>query len=550
MKTSVSAASLITLLMLTASCAPAATTSAPSAATGSPAATPAVTAKAASEGPKYGGTLTVPTTGDPPSLDVAQEATYPVVTVLQSAYNGLVQSDPENPEEVIGDLAKSWEISKDGLAYTFRLHENVKFHDGAPFTSEDIKTSFDRQLDPPRGIRAPRRPEMEAIAKVETPDKDTIRLLLKYPFGSLFNVFSSGYQVIYSKSFLEKKGDMKKDVMGTGPYKLKNYSPGVSVEHIKNPDYFVKGRPYLDGITFYIIADAATRLAAFRTGRVRLTGPGEAGLMPTDTETVKKEIPNVVIISYPSLQYGNVTLNTAQKPFSDIRVRKAVSLAFDRHNALKLLAQGYGEVGSHFPGKWGIPKEQLATIPGWRQPKDADIAEARRLLAEAGYPDGLATKALVRTEKINSELSVYIANELAKVGIKYELDIKETAVRTALLTEGAFNAYASHSAYMYPDPQNESRFWTPPLRGDWGQNWARVDDKRIVDLWARQARATDPSERAKIVRELDLALIDVAGKIVIYWRNGLVGMWPEVRGRGKLIGNYNFQKYQNVWLAK
>lgn len=475
---------------------------------------------------------------------------YLVVNVLQSTYSGLIQSDPNSPEEIIGDLAKSWEIAKDGLAYTFRLQENVKFHDGTALTSDDVKTSLDRQLDPPRGLRAPRRPEMQAIEKVETLDKNTVKLTLKYPFGPLLTVLSSGYQVVYSKSFLEKKGNMTKDVMGTGPFKLKNYSQGVSLEQVKNPDYFVKGRPYLDGLTFYIIKDAGTRLAAFRTGRVKLTGPGEAGLMPTDAEVVKKEIPNVQIISYPGLQYGNITLNTSQKPWSDIKVRKAASLAIDRQNAVKVLAQGYGEIGSHFPGKWGIPGNELEKIPGWRQPKDADIAEAKKLLAEAGYPDGFTVKGLVRSEKINVEVSTYAANELAKIGIKYELDVKETAVRTQLLNTGDFSAHAFHSAYIYPDPQNESRFWTPPLRGDWGQNWARVDDKKIFDLWDKQGRAVDLAERAKIVRELDLALIDYAARPVVYWRNAIIGMWPEVRGRGKLIGNYNFQKYQDVWLAK
>ncbi|MBI2910239.1 MAG: ABC transporter substrate-binding protein [Chloroflexi bacterium] len=510
---------------------------------------PAPSPKSGAEQPRYGGVLSISHVIDPPSLDMHQEIGF-AGNVLQSAYSGLTQFNPQNPEEVIGDLARSWEVAKDGLTYTFRFHENVKFHDGSAFTAEDARFSFERMMNPPRGILSPRRAELSAIGTAEAADKDTLKFILKQPAAALLNVLSQGYIVIYSKAFVEKKGHMKNDIMGTGPYKLKSYAANISLEYVKNPDYFVKGRPYLDGITFYIIRDTGTRLAAFRSGRVKLTGPGESGPAPSGAETIKRTLPQAVIMPYPANSFGNFILNTTEKPWNDIRARKAVHLAIDRQKAIDVLGEGFGEIGTNMPGEWGIPKRELEKMPGWRQPKDADIAEAKRLLAEAGYPDGVALKSLVRAERTFEQLSTYVADQLAKIGIKLELDVKELAVRQKLVNEGAFNSHATMNSLPYPDPENLVRLWAAPAGADWGMNWARLRDDKIFDLLDKQSRALDPAERKKLVRELDLRMIEVATRPVVWWKQYIVALWPEVKGYGKRNSNYSFERYQDIWLAK
>ncbi|MBI2907337.1 MAG: hypothetical protein HYX92_06765 [Chloroflexi bacterium] len=511
---------------------------------------PAATPKPVAGQPRYGGILTISTLGDPVSLDMHQETSYLVANVVQLAYNGITQYNPESSEEVIGDLARNWETSKDGLTYTFHLSENLKFHDGGPFAAEDARFSFERMVRPPRDIRAPRRPQLAAVDKVEAPDKGTLKFTLKYPSASFLNVLSSGFMVVFSKAFVEKKSHMKNDVLGTGPYKLKTYSAGVSLEYVKNADYFVKGRPYVDGITFYIIRDPGTRLAAFRTGQVKLTGPGEAGLTPAAAQIVRRTLPQEMVVPYPSMCNNLFLMNALEKPWTDLRVRTAAHLAIDRQKGIEVLGQGFGEIGSNMLGKWGIAKEELAKMPGWRQPKDADIAEAKRLLTEAGYPDGFTVKTLVRAEKNFEDMSVYMADQLAKIGVKLELDVKESAVRGALLNQGAFSNHPMLNCFNFPDPEDAARLWAAPTSGDWGQNWARYADDKITELLAKQSRALDPAERMKIVRELDLKMIEVAVRPGIYWSQALIGIWPEVKNRGKLIGNYSLQKYQDIWLAK
>lgn len=514
------------------------------------AASPATTPKPSSEQPRSGGTITIGTTGDPLSFDMHQEASYLVANVIQCAYSGVVQFDPENPDESIGDLAKSWDISKDGLTYTFNLFDNVKWHDGSAFSSDDVKFSFDRQISPPKGVGAPRRADLAAVDHLETPDKNTVKFVLKYPSSSFLDVISSGLMMVFSRSFVDKKGDMRRDVMGTGPYKLKDYSFGSSLTYVKNPDYFVKGLPYLDGLTFYIIKDPGTRLAAFRTGQLKLTGPGDAGPTASDAELLKKTMPQAVIVSYPSYSFVNFILNIKEKPWDDVRVREAAHLAIDRQKAVAVLGQGFGSTWSNFPGKWSLPKEQMDQMPGWRQPKDADIARAKQLMADAGYANGVTVKTLVRAEKFFEEAAVYVQDQEAKIGIKMELDVKEPAVRTTLLNQGAFNNHPLQSSLSYPDPANVARYWAAPLKDDWGMNWQHLEDKEIIDLFDKQSRALDPKERLNIVHQLDLKMINSYARDIVYWSQSLLAMWPEVRGRGKLNGNYSFQKYQNLWLAK
>ncbi|MBI2908810.1 MAG: ABC transporter substrate-binding protein [Chloroflexi bacterium] len=509
------------------------------------------TPKPSGEQPRYGGVLTVSVPEDPIHFDLHQAIAGATANVLMCAYSGLTQNHPEKPQEIIGDLAKSWDLSKDGLTLTFQLHENVLFHNGRPLAAEDVRYSYERQINPPRGVVAPRRPNLEAINKVEAPDKATVRFTLAYPSGSLLAALGLGWMGIYSKELVEQKGHMKNDVMGTGPFKLKRYTPGISVEHVKFTDYFVKGRPYLDGITFYIIRDASTRLAALRAGQIKQTGLETGGLDPSDAEALRKTGSPVKAVPYNGMRFAQLIINTQQQPWSDVRVRQAVHLAVDRQAAISVLEQGYGQLGSNFPGEWGVPQDELTKVPGYRQPKDADIAEARRLLAEAGYPNGFRSAMLVRSGRAYEAMGVFMADQLARIDIKLDLEVKESAVRTTLLNQGNYKVHPhpSPSFHIY-DPDNVARYWAKPVGDDWGQNWQRSTDQKIWDLLDKQARALDPAERKKLVRELDLRMTEVAARPVFYWGMNLMGQLPEVMNMNPPLGWYSGFKFQDVWLAK
>lgn len=263
-------------------------------------AAPTPTMKTASEQPRYGGALALPQHSDPPSLDVHRNMAATVFGPVGPIYNGVVQYDQSN--KVVPDLAQRWEISPDGKVYVFYLHKGVKWHDGRPFTSADAKFSLER---------LGQYPDMnfvtEAIDKIDALDEKTLKITLKYRQAGFLNFLGHGRVLIAPRHVIEAKGDLKRDAIGTGPFKLKEYLSGVSFRMEKNKEYFVKERPYVDTIIFYVMRDTATRFAAFRTGRLQIYGhtPTNGELRQTHVDILKKELPQVVVRRYQMAQsYG------------------------------------------------------------------------------------------------------------------------------------------------------------------------------------------------------------------------------------------------------
>src|SRR5262249_31361055 len=205
----------------------------------------------AAEAPRRGGILLAAIGADAPSLDAHQESTFATIEMVSPLYSTLLQIDPYNYPRVIGDLATEWKVSPDGLTYTFKIHSGVRFHDGSPLTAADVKASYDKIIAPPPGVRSVRKTAYSAIASVGAPDASTAVFKLKFPSASLFENLASPANVIFPKKYLDKDPNyFKTNVIGSGPFKFKNYVRGSTFEGERNPDYFVKDRPYLDGYKF------------------------------------------------------------------------------------------------------------------------------------------------------------------------------------------------------------------------------------------------------------------------------------------------------------
>ncbi|MDP2952308.1 MAG: ABC transporter substrate-binding protein, partial [Chloroflexota bacterium] len=359
--------------------------------------------------------------------------------------------------------------------------KGAKFHDGKPVTAADVKANFDRILSPPKGSTIPFAALYHALGKVETPDDYTVKMSLKYPQAAFLDMVALPYMVMFPKHILDAKGDMKKDMVGSGPFKFKEYVRGVSVEVVRNPDYFVSGRPYLDGIKTYVITDTAAMFSALRTGQVLMAGVSQLEVGPAELEILKKEVPGIVtqVRAVPLLP--SFVPNVKRKPWDDVRVRRAVSLAADRQGALKVLAQGLGEMGSYnMPGLWGIPKEELLKLPGFRQAKDADLAEAKRLLAEAGYPKGFKVTIKPRQVKAMVDIAIYMKNELAKLGIEAAVEPVEAGAHKVLLLKGDFEATAFRDGSPGWDP--DVIFGEYFVTGA-GKNYGQWSDPKVDELF-------------------------------------------------------------------
>lgn len=492
--------------------------------------------------PRSGGTLTIVGSDDPPSYDVHQEANFVAQGMLLAFYNGLVQYDPTDREKIIPDLAENWETDTDGKTLTFNLRKGVSFHDGRDLTPADVKLSLDRLRAPPQGVISSRAPTLAAISEVQTLE-NKVKLSLKYPSASLLAMLAVGQIVIYPKHVLDAKGNMKRDIVGTGPYKFKQHNPGSSLEAVKNTKYFIPGRPYLDGITFFIIRDAQTRTAAFRTGRVKLFGGAGPGPGVPEGPIIAKEVAGAQVISFPGLTQRTLLFNAQEPPWNDVRLRRAASLAIDRRAAVKSLAQGSGEVGGYFvPGtQYAAPPEELAKLPGYREPKDVDIAEAKALLAEAGFPNGLKAK-ISASATLTQDLAVFLADQLAKVNISAEIEVLEHGVFTVRRSRAQFSLQAQPPGLRSSEPLEIGRFFIGTPGG--------LEDKKMVELFDKVDRTLDIGERRKIAREIDLYLMAVVPSAIVYHRNEMVAIASEVRNYRPGLGWYNNNKYQDSWLAK
>src|SRR4029434_11186920 len=205
------------------------------------------------ETPRAGGELVFAVGGTPPSFDGHRETTFAMLHPVAPHYSTLLRFDPQNYPKIIGDVAESWTISKDALTYTFKIRPGIKFHDGSSLTAVDVKATYDKLVFPPEGVRSVRKNAYAMITSIETPDPNTVVFKLKYASASLLDNLASPWTVIYPKKYLDRDPNyFKTNVVGSGPFKFKSYTRGSTFEGERNPDYFVKDRPYLNGYKFFI----------------------------------------------------------------------------------------------------------------------------------------------------------------------------------------------------------------------------------------------------------------------------------------------------------
>src|SRR5213593_4974724 len=394
-------------------------------------AVPLFAAAQSTETPRRGGILLAAIGADAPGLDPHQEQTFATLQPVSPLYSTLLQIDPYGYPNILGDVASEWKISPDGLLYTFKIRPGIRFHDGSSLTAADVKASYDKILFPPEGVRSIRKHHYSAVASVEAPDPSTVVFKLKFPSASLLANLASPSNVIFPKKYLDKDPNyFKNNVMGSGPFRFKSYTRGSTFEAERNPDYFVKDRPYLNGYKFFISTETSVRAAAIRSGRAHI----EFRDLPlAEVDAIKKQLGDKVVVQHTPMtgQFG-IAINNTVKPFSDERVRKALTLGLDRYTAGRVLfpLTGLKDVGGLLrPGtEFAMSEADLQKLPGFGKDIEKSRAEARKLLAEAGYPNGFKVVLKNRNVKLPyQDWAVYVIQEWRKIGIEAEHRPLETA---------------------------------------------------------------------------------------------------------------------------
>jgi len=513
----------------------------------------------AEEKPIYGGHFPyIVSSSGFPSMDAHRESTFAVVQPLGPFYSVLIKVNPDNPADptdFVGDVAESWTVSKDEKVFTFKLRKNVKFHDGSPMTSRDVKATHDKIIFPPEGVVSIRKGFYPMVKAVETPDDFTVVFKLTYASKAFLPALASPYNWIYSADILKK--DMhwyEKNVMGTGAFKFKEWVPGSHTAGVRNPDYFIKGRPYIDSFRAIFIKKQAPQVAAIRGGRALINF--RAFPPKTRDDMVKALGDKIVVQECPWNCVLEVTPNHKVKPFDDPRVRRALSLALNRWEASKTISRiaivkAVG--GVVYPvHPLAATKEELQKIAGYGEDIEASRKEARRLLKEAGIPDGFKFKFHNRgVEQPYKVLGIWLIDQWRKIGLEVEHWVEPTAQFYATL-RGKKQAYAVSMDFNCQSVVNPILDITKFLSDDVvGNNYGEYQDRELDKLHAKILRETDDAKLKALIRQFEKrALDDQAHQIITLWWHRIVPHHARLKGWKISPSHYLNQDLVNVWLAK
>lgn len=420
--------------------------------------------------------------------------------VSKSFYEGLYAFDKDL--KAVPQLATSHEVSADGLTWTFHLREGVKFHDGTTFDAEAVKLNFDRVLNPDNHLS--RRSLFKVIESVEVVDPLTVRMHLSSPMPGLLQRIANGTgQMICPSTIKSMDGrGIAFHPCGTGPFLLKDYNPSERLVVVKNPNYRIAGLPKVDSITWLPVVENATRAAMLRTGEADFIHP-----LPAEQVKDMQRDPNIVVHDVPSVMMRYLSINCAQKPFDDPRVREAVSLAIDRKALVKVAYNGFAQVAT------GVIPSQIPGAVVFGEP-EYNPEKAKKLLAEAGFPNGFSTRLWSGYNNSTAgKVIQVIQQQLARVGIRTETRILEAGQRVTLVESNKDPAKSPNRLYYIGwsnstveadwgmRPIFDSREMPPKLANEGYYNNPKADE-----LFDRAIAESDETKRNAIYKEVQTIL--------------------------------------------
>jgi ABC-type transport system substrate-binding protein len=482
---------------------------------------PLILAPAVAQEPRQGGEMIVTYKDDVSTLDPAIGYDWQNWSMIKSLFDGLMDYEA-GTTELIPDLAESYEISKDGLTYTFELRRGVKFHNGRELTAEDVKWSIERAIRPDTqspgqgffgmidGFDALAAGDAEELSGIEAVDPHTLRFTLSRPDATFLHVMALNFSFAVPQEAVEQYGpDFGKNPVGTGAFRMTDWTLGQHLIFERNPDYYREGLPRLDKITFEVGQEPLVALLRLQRGEVDLLGDPIPSAKFLEVMDDPEWGDNVVEGGQLNTSY--VTMNVRIPPFDNRLVRQAVNHAINKERIIRIIN------GRAVPANQPLPP----AMPGYAKDYQGyayDPEKAKALLAEAGREDGLATELFAMNTDPNPRIAQAIQQDLAAIGIDAEL---KTLAQANVIAAGgepdqAPMIWSGGMAWIadFPDPSN---FYGPILScggavpGGW--NWAWYCNEEL-DAKAAEANAiTDPAreeERVQLWREIFLAIMEDA----------------------------------------
>lgn len=489
--------------------------------------------------PRYGGKFISVGNEKIPFYDMHQTSFGGVYAATAPAYNCLVRTSPYDRMalDVVPELAESWEIGDGGKKITFSLHKGVKWHDGAPFSSADVQYTIERIMRPPKGMVSVRGPVFNAlIERVETPDPNTVVVYGKGPSNMLLSLFANGWNVIIPKHIVEKDpvNALKTQVIGTGPFRLKEPPTTTLWRYERNPDYFKKELPFLDEIEIHLIDDPQALAAAVLSKRVYWTDSFSHPNLDGDlAQSMAKQNTSLVHAKTPYLAIAHFSMQTTKPPFDDLRVRQALSEAIRREAFAELGKQtGVVGTGSYPLGPWAMPKEMRDKLPGYGSDMTRRIAHAKELLAayekEKGKIDWSKIKLQCSTNiPVTCENAQIIQQLLKKINVPIELEPLLVTQHRGNEVSGDYLLSTLLAGFDFDDPIDTFGQLYVTNGGRWYQ---RHSVPELDKLFEQQKFITDPEARKKIIWEMDTIAMNQAAFVILHWIDVHHVRWNFVKG--------------------
>jgi peptide/nickel transport system substrate-binding protein len=489
----------------------------------------------AAEQPQSGGTLTVGLAADIQHFDLFQALGYEAIWALHNIHSGLVRADANG--NIVPDMATAWDITDAGRTYTFHLHKSMTFHDGTPADAEAIKWNLEYLLD--AANKANSRAFFRSVGEVVALDDATVQIKL-HESSADFLMVLAGYRqgfLVASPTAVKKWGkDYKFHPVGAGPFKFVQWTPGQEAILEKNLSYFKPGLPYLDKIVLKTMKEATTRIGAVRSGEL-----GFATWIPLEMVRLLEAAPGVNVVSSPIYSVWDLRPNVMEKPFDDLRVRKAVlGYGIDRQEIVKVAFGGHGQ-----------PSVSILTpgMPGYNSLMEMypyDQQKAKAMLREAGYgPDHPLTFTMLSPtiEPAFTNVPTLIKDQMARIGVQLKIemldkvtwmdrfirkeDFQLTLGNLTGFTIGAFSPYLETTSAI---------------------NFANHKDTKVDELFQQWRTTIEPTEHAKVTAELQNYLAERLYQIGFANTPFFHGVREHVKGYwfvDKLLLNF-----ETAWLKK
>ena len=513
-----------------------------------------------------------------PTNRAAHEWGYSMTKNIAPLFNGLLEWNPEtaDPDDIRCDLCSSWEVGDDGMTYTFRLPENANWWDGAPVTAADIVFSLESATADPDTIGdlfggifkgQTRSSSILTDSYYESSralDPKTVEVKTKFPAPGFLPSLAIATVVMIPRHTVLDEGKIQSilapdDFNGSGPFTHLGYTKDVKNEYAKNENYFKDGYPRIDGMTHFIILDSGTIIASFKAGQVLMTNGLVNNLSNKEALQLKEEAGGELDVHFagPAAAIG-VVLNTTKKPLDDVRVRRAINLAIHRQAFIDTFSQGLDLLGTPFPpGAWfSYSEEEAAQMPGFREldgkKHPEDLAEAKRLLEAAGYPDGFSIELATRNVLEYPDIVAVLKDQLNKsLGLDITLKLYESSAGYKEYDSGNVQMAVQGSSLSVMDPDavfgryNKGTFARWAAGGAQGNNFVVPG---LGDLDVAQSKELDSEKRKDLVLQAHEILLNEDNVYpLLYWTMRTYAVSTKIQNFNVHPSIYAHLKHEHIW---